>query len=404
MSSNASAPEDAAPQNIDEAFQAFQKKFRAKKESFLTDENGKPRILIAGATGCGKSTLCNLVFNQKIAVCGSGTPTTRGVCKFSMPDIPVIIYDAEGYETGARFSDRNSNSDDSVQKYRDLIVNVVKYQQIDLIWYCISAPGFRVTDVDTSVIKELRALKKPVAVVLTQIDVAAEADCEKLKKIIVQKVDGPNPDPARKIAVFESTTDPEITVPQGIPELHAWSFDHLMESRQDAFVVSCRRGFDEKDKLAKKWIAAAATTAATASFSPLPFSDTLLITPVQLTLFARLLLLWNMTDFEKLLDTTFAENIRTALAGPQVGNLIKLIPVIGDIISSQKNADVSNKLIYISGMALNRSCRLILEKQLSGSLTPAVVQELLSSNTIISTAQDYAKLLSSEAIISATQE
>ncbi len=389
MSSNT---DDAQP-NMDEALKKFQKKFKAEMDDFLAkyDENGKPRILMAGATGCGKSTVCNLVFNREITASGSGEPTTRGVHPLSTPDIPVIIYDSEGYETGARFSDRRDGAEDSGQKYSDIIMNAVRDEQIDLIWYCISAPGGRVTDVDTSLIKQFRALKKPVAVVLTQIDVATEEDCEELKKIIVQEVDGPNPDPARKISVFESTTDPEITVPQGIPELHAWSCDHLMESRKDAFVISCHRGFDEKDKLAKKWIAAAATTAAGASLNPLPFSDTLLITPVQLTLYTKLLSLWNMKDFENILGSGVVEAIMTALGRSLAGNLIKLIPGAGSIIGGTINASVASTLTYASGMALNKSCRLLLEKMLEGSATASVVQEILSSEAIVSAAQEYAE-------------
>lgn len=386
-------PQNPNPQDMDEALKEFQKKFKAEMEGFLSgyDENGKPRILIAGATGCGKSTVCNLVFNRDIAATGSGEPITRGVKKLTVPDVPVIIYDSEGYETGARFSDRSGNAQDSGQKYSDIVMNAVRDEQIDLIWYCISAPGGRVTDVDTSLIKQFRALKKPVAVVLTQIDVATEEDCEELKRIIVEEVDGPDPDPSRKIAVFESTTDTEITVPQGIPELHTWSFDHLMTSRQDAFIISCRRGFAEKDRLAQKWIAAAATAAAGASFTPLPFSDTLIITPAQLTLYARLLHLWNMTDFEKILGTGLAETIMPACGRSLAGNLIKLIPGAGTVIGGLINATVASTLTYASGMALNKSCRLLLEKQLSGSVTAAAVRELLSSETITSAAQEYAQ-------------
>ncbi len=393
MSSNVSAPQNTAPLNMEETLKEFQKKFKAEMEEFLSkyDENGKPRILIAGATGCGKSTVCNLVFNREITESGSGKPVTRGVKKLSIPNIPVIIYDSEGYETGARFSDRGSSAEDDGQKYCDIIMNAVRDEQIDLIWYCISAPGGRVTDVDTSLIKQFRALKKPVAAVLTQIDVATEEDCEELKKIIAQEVDGPDPDPSRKIAIFESTTDPEIKVPQGIPELHAWSFNNLMESRKDAFVISCRRGIDEKNKLAKKWIVAAATAAAGASFNPMPFSDTLIITAAQLTLYAKLLNLWNMTDFEKILGTGIAETIIPALGKTMAGNLIKMIPGAGAIIGGIINASVASTLTYGAGMALNKTCRVLLEKQLSGSVTASVVQEILSSEALASAVQEYAK-------------
>ncbi len=393
MSSNAAAPQNPVPQNMAEALEEFQKKFKAEMEDFLSkyDENEKPRILIAGATGCGKSTVCNLVFNREITKCGSGKPITRGVKKLSIPNIPVIIYDSEGYETGACFSECSDGAEDNCQKYSDIIMNAVRDEQIDLIWYCISASVGRVTDVDTSLIKQFRALKKPVAVVLTQIDVVPDEDCEELKKIIAQEVDGPDPDPDRKIAIFESTTDPEIKVPQGIPELHTWSFNNLMESRRDAFVISCCRGFDEKDKLAKKWIAAAVAAAVGASFNPLPFSDTLLITPVQVALNAKLLHLWNMMDFEKLLEAGIVQTLMPVLGRSLAGNLIKFIPGAGTVIGGVINASVASMLTYAAGMALNKSCRLIAEKQLSGSLTAAAVKEFLSSETIISAAREYAE-------------
>ena len=81
--SEVAAPQNPAPQNMDEALKEFQKKFREEMEGFISgyDENGKPRILIAGATGCGKSTVCNLVFNREITASGSGGTTTRAPAK-----------------------------------------------------------------------------------------------------------------------------------------------------------------------------------------------------------------------------------------------------------------------------------------------------------------------------------
>ena len=204
-----------------EDLEKFKNRFREEMESFLSgyEDKNKPRILVAGSTGCGKSTLCNLVFKRKVCTEGAGTPVTRGVRKITRPEIPVIVYDSEGYETGARFSDRSDGEESAGQKYCDLIMNAVEKERIDLVWYCISAPGSRVTDVDISLIKQFRSLKKPVAVVLTQIDVATEEDCEELKKTIAGEVDGPNPEEGRKIAIFESTNDSGITVPEGCPEV-----------------------------------------------------------------------------------------------------------------------------------------------------------------------------------------
>lgn len=75
----------------------------------------KPSILLAGATGCGKSTLCNLVFKKEICKVGQGTPVTKGINQVSDDKNGVIIYDSEGYELGASFN--NTDKAEGTQDY-----------------------------------------------------------------------------------------------------------------------------------------------------------------------------------------------------------------------------------------------------------------------------------------------
>jgi hypothetical protein len=92
-----------------------------------------------------------------------------------------------------------------------------------------------------------------------------------------------------------------------------------------------------------------------------------------------------------MLGTGIAQILMPVLGRSLAGNLIKFIPGAGAIIGGMINAGVASTLTYASGMALNKSCRLLLEKQLSGSVTAAVVKELLSSETIVSAAKEYAE-------------
>lgn len=393
--------------NQQEEITKIQNRFRDEMESFLSGyaENEKPRILLAGATGCGKSTLCNLVFNREVCPAGPGTPVTHGVQKISRTEIPVIVYDSEGYETGARFSDRRDAGEAAGQKYCDLIMNAVEQERIDLVWYCISAPGGRVTDVDVSLIKQFRSLKKPVAAVLTQIDVATEEDCEELKRIISSEVDGPDPEESRKISIFESSTDAGIPVPQGLNELYGWSLDHLEEARRNAFIISCRRGFDEKSRIARNWVSAAATAAGSAACSPIPFSDAAVITPIQLTLFAKILTLWNMADFEKVLGTGVVEIVMPVIGKSLAGNLMKLLPGAGSVIGSIVNAGVASSLTFVTGMTLSKSCQLLNEKLLEGSLTATTFREIFSSDAMKSCAEKFVQeYRNSHGAISGEQE
>lgn len=64
-------------------------------------KRGEARLLIAGKTGVGKSTLVNAVFQGKIAETGQGRSVTEGVKEYSKSGIPICIVDTRGIEIDA---------------------------------------------------------------------------------------------------------------------------------------------------------------------------------------------------------------------------------------------------------------------------------------------------------------
>ena len=75
--------------------------FEQKIEEELSKQKAelvKPNIVVCGGTGTGKSSLINRFFGFEVAKVGSGEPVTRGMNKYEQDNMPVVIYDTEGYE------------------------------------------------------------------------------------------------------------------------------------------------------------------------------------------------------------------------------------------------------------------------------------------------------------------
>ena len=373
--------------NLDTA--KIEKDLSSQMKSFMEGLD-KPRILLAGPTGCGKSTLCNLVFGKELCGVGGGSPVTRGINEISDPNTPVIIYDSEGYETGANLGEGAGTGS---QNYYEMITSFIdgqieKQQPVDVIWYCISAPSERITDADLKVIRAFQQRKIPVALILTQIDVATEESCESLKQVIIHELGT-----IFEENIFESTIDYKvIPVKAGIKELYEWTNRRLPESRKESFIISCNHSYDEKFEQCLKWIKGAAAAAATASVSPVPFSDSAIITPIQIGLIGKILTTWNLNQIDKLASCVALDTILPSIGRTVAGNLVKMVPGLGSFVGALINAGVSSSITFGIGYALNEACRQIHRHVLDG--TNINLSEIFNdefTNAVIKYAKSYQK-------------
>jgi hypothetical protein len=76
-------------------------------KSLLESQNAKPNVLITGATGCGKSSTINALFNAEKAKVGTGsTPETMQIAKYELGNLS--LWDSPGLGDGVEEDKQHS--------------------------------------------------------------------------------------------------------------------------------------------------------------------------------------------------------------------------------------------------------------------------------------------------------
>ncbi|EOJ8669324.1 TPA: GTPase [Providencia stuartii] len=324
----------------------------AENEAFGKKE--KIKILIAGASGVGKSALINAVFGDDIVDSGVGKPVTQQLEKIIIPKKGLVLWDTKGIESKdykktikqlKNDLKENFNNDEASSKFLSnltskILPNNSKIKDtLDLVWLCIDSNCSRFEGRDEELIKIINELNIPIVIVFTKSlgcddnDFVNEVKSE-VNKIIKNKV---NFIPVNSIARnVMGTTIPAF----GINDLIDSSKEFLSEIKANA--LNKAQEFDPKLKLAAMEEAAsikvnfAVKAAGTAGLSPIPGSDAPLIAAIQSKMIYDI-----NAEFELTSEEAHAIPVITGLLGmtalAQVGksivsNTLKLIPVGGSIV------------------------------------------------------------------------
>lgn len=303
----------------------------------------RPNILLAGCTGAGKTSLLNEVFKKDIAKAGAGKPITQKIEKFCDDDSKVVIFDSKGYEIG---SEQEKN-------FMDDVIGLCKRigtdeDKIHVVWYCIQAPGSRITDFDIESIKRMCDTNTPVAIVLTKSDQVSDPDAQALIQVIVKELPG--------ISYFEVTTNKDVKALQSnMTNLVAWTTDRLPESLKMAFIAEQQRDLECKRSKARSVVHQHAVAAFAVGFSPIPGSDAPLLLANQYTILARILYIFGL-DGDKDKYSTLIKgamtNILPTLGKWTVAQALKFIPGIGSILGGLIDASVASSLTLAFGHAV----------------------------------------------------
>ena len=314
----------------------------------------KPNILIAGATGAGKSSVVNHVFGRDLTKVAAGEPVTRGIHQYKSEDIVVTLFDSEGYEIGSTRQ----------QHYEEEVIGFVENQKrqdaserIHLVWYTINAATKRVTPLDKTLIRRLHE-STAVAVLFTQIDQVDLDELTALRNELTEVVS--------EESVFQVSISSEILNDETLRQyvdwerLIVWSVEQLDASLQEGLLMEIQAESEAmlklKRKKANRIISGYVASAGTAAAVPLPFADAVALTPIQVTMSVHLFRYWGVKASDDLLKTLIGSTII-----PQIGrtlsktillNVMKFFPG-ANMAAGVINATVASGITWAIGLAIN---------------------------------------------------
>lgn len=343
--------------------------FKQKIEDELARQKAellKPNIVVVGGTGVGKSSLVNRFFGIEVASADAGRPVTKGMDRYEQDDIPVVIYDTEGYEITSS-SDEGNNFDENIKPKIENMNSKELKEQIHLVWYCISITNHRVTSYDLQNIEYFLSNGMKTSVVFTKCDCDEELlngngkEASEFKKIIQDKF--PN------IEFFETSINKDLTL--DLDKINDWSSESLSDDRLKASFISAQKvSIEMKKQEARKYVNSISYTnsilaglSAAASISK--FSDSLIINNQQIKMCIKISTIFGFDSFGAKTQSVIESKLM-AISGKKIAsNLIKLLneiaivseknkeyPFISKIITGVINASIAGVMTYALGIAL----------------------------------------------------
>ena len=332
----------------------------------VQEEVSKPNILICGATGVGKSTMIRDIFQlseeEGPEIGDQGRARTTGIHAYSPEGASIALYDSQGYNIGA---DEQKFMKDVLgtigEKLRKNLDDMSEH--IHEVWYCVSAANNRFFEADEKMIEEIRKkYTTPVMIILTKVDCADEEGIGYLKQAILEKF----PD----ISIFtyacdEKTADWNEELRKKYvqkDEITEWALEHLDESLKAGFIPAIKKSLEVKrkyisGKVIPKYAALAAGTVVATSFINVPFTDSIPLMALQLKMSNEIIKGYGIrTEGQKLAADLLGTSAVTLLGRTLAANLIRVIPLAGNIFNATVNTTVAASVTSVLGFAVALVC------------------------------------------------
>lgn len=349
---------EVTKENLEERFKREWESYKQEnKRTFL------PNILIAGASGAGKSSLINTIFGKAEAKVSSVKPETQGFHVYYGKDYgrTVNLIDSAGYET----NQAETYYDDLSKAIRE----GVDGHPTHIAWYSISIANKRVEDFDINTLEKLMQeteLRGRMCVVFTKCDYDDEdsTTANAFRKTITEKLQKRNV-PTRNLKFFETCSDPKLDLQ--LRELMEWSANSLDDSDlRRCFVAAQRANLDLKREEALNVIKIAAAGAGVIGAAPIPYADAPFLIAAQVKMADSILDIYDLSSFANLSKEAVAQLV-VAQAGKAVAaRLLKMVPGVGTVIGGLITGAVATTLTTALGLAISEICYRSIDNTLKG--------------------------------------
>ena len=330
------------------------------KDSFRTEYEqqseamGRFNLAVFGKTGVGKSTLVNAIFGEDVAKVGIGEPVTQGSHLYLDKVGSLGIVDTQGLEMGVD----DKKIIDELQKMINRTRKMPLSEQVHVAWYCVRGMDRRFEDTEADFVRALDELGLPVIIVMTQVprnESGFHPDAVSLAELIRQRHL-----PVVPGSPFFTYAKPDSFTGQrayGLREVLDATFRVAPEGVHGALVAAQEIDHSRKASEAQKVIAAAASSAAAAAAVPVPFSDAVMLVPIQLGMMAKIAQLYKI-KFDRAALMAIASTTAATQAGRATATgLLKLIPGAGTIAGGLIGAGVASTYTYAMGQAWLAVCQ-----------------------------------------------
>lgn len=329
------------------------------------DKIGRFNLAIFGKTGVGKSTLINAIFGEDVAKTGIGEPVTRDAHLYVHKSGVFGLWDTRGVEVGT----------DTEIIIRDLrrIVEERRSgplrEQIHLAWYCVRATDRRFEDLEAEFIKKLDELGLNVICVMTQVERNSSGECHPDAETLAKDIEARGlPIFGSRVVMTTAKADEFMGRPQyGLEKLLDASFRAAPKGVETALAAAQKIDVKRKRDAAMAIATTASTAAAAAGAVPIPFSDAVLLVPIQLGMMGGIASVYGI-DLDKATIASMAATAAATTAGrAAVTGLLKFIPVVGSLVGGLISATVAAGFT----MAMGAAWLLVCEQLAQGGLRTA---------------------------------
>ncbi len=307
-------------------------------------ELGQINVLIAGRSGVGKSTLINSVFQQNLAETGQGRPVTQHTREIRKDGVPISILDTRGLEMSA-FKETLVELEKTIQ---DRCSDQDSNRHVHVAWLCIQEDGRRVESAEIE-LHDMLARHVPVITVITK----ARSD-DGFKQVVLDLLPK-SKNVIRVRAIHETLDEGHVLKPMGLENLVELTSEVIPEGKRRALAAAQKASIDYKKKQSHKIVAGAATAAAAAGASPIPFSDAAILAPIQVGMIAGITSAFGLELSKGTLSTLVTSAIgvtgATFVGRAIVTNLLKMMPGLGTVAGGAISAATASALTITLGEA-----------------------------------------------------